>query len=118
MAKKNTNVDSKREHVALTDQTSEKINRWIEQIYIKRKGIRLSRKDMVNWLISRAPATLSGAELSAIADEFYDEAKVLRQLLRDVSTARAQGQKDAGFELIVKPKRTIEHDPASEEPEL
>jgi DNA invertase Pin-like site-specific DNA recombinase len=46
------------------------------QILAKKK-IRISRKDLVNWLIERFAENLSGNELNALIDRFYDEERFL-----------------------------------------
>lgn len=93
------------EHVALSEVSSKKINTWLEQVAMKRKGVKISRKDFVNWLIEKSSDNLSGGDLSALIDRFYDEASFLRQLLRDVKIAKAEGKSETGFELVLKAKR-------------
>lgn len=41
------------EHIALSELASEKITNWIEQAANKKKGVRITRKDFVNWLIEK-----------------------------------------------------------------
>ncbi len=91
------------EHVALSEVSIQKINRWFEQINAKKK-IRLSRKELINWFIEKTPDTLSGSDLSAIIETFYDDEAYLRQLLRDVKKAKAEGNVDA-LDLIVRQKK-------------
>jgi hypothetical protein len=97
---------SKLEHVALSATSVQKINAWLEQMAAKKKGVKVSRKDFINWLIEKSPDNLSGGDLSALIDRFYDEAKFLRHLLREVNQAKAEGRSKTGFELVVKAKRT------------
>ncbi|HEY8269951.1 MAG TPA: hypothetical protein VIG33_03625 [Pseudobdellovibrionaceae bacterium] len=96
----------KLEHVALSAASVQKINAWLEQASAKKKGVKISRKDFINWLIEKSPDNLSGSDLSALIDRFYDEAKFLRHLLREVNQAKAEGKPKTGFELVVKAKRT------------
>ena len=95
----------KLEHVALSVSSVLKINAWLEQVSAKKKGVKISRKDFINWLIEKSPDNLSGGDLSALIDRFYDEAKFLRHLLREVNQAKANGKTDTGFELVVKTKK-------------
>lgn len=94
------------EHVALSAASVHKINAWLEQASAKKKGVKISRKDFINWLIEKSPENLSGGDLSALIDRFYDEAKFLRHLLREVNQAKAEGKSEAGFELVVKTKKS------------
>ena len=93
------------EHVALSPVAIQKINAWLEQASAKKKGVKISRKDFINWLIEKSPDNLSGGDLAALIDRFYDEAKFLRHLLREVNQAKAEGKSDTGFELVVKTKK-------------
>lgn len=95
----------KLEHVALSVSSVLKINAWLEQVSAKKKGVKISRKDFINWLIEKSPDNLSGGDLSALIDRFYDEAKFLRHLLREVNQAKADGKTETGFELVVKTKK-------------
>lgn len=95
----------KLEHVALSASSVHKINVWLDQASAKKKGVKISRKDFINWLIEKSPDNLGGGDLSALIDRFYDEAKFLRHLLREVNQAKADGKTDTGFELVVKTKK-------------
>ncbi len=93
----------KLEHVALALTSTLKINKWFEQINAKKK-IKLSRKDLINWLIERLPENLSAGDLNALIDKFYDNEKYLRQLLREVKAAKASGS-DENLDIILKTKK-------------
>lgn len=93
------------EHVALSELASAKITNWTQQVNAKKKGVRITRKDFVNWLIEKSPELLGSGDLNSLIERFYDEATFLRQLLRDVKTRREAGEIDPGFELVVKAKR-------------
>lgn len=93
------------EHVTLLPDSSQKINSWLEQVSFKKKGVKISRKQFVNWLIEKMPENLSSSDLSSLIDRFFDEQKLLRQLLRESVKAKAEGREDAGFELVVKTKK-------------
>lgn len=93
------------EHVGLFLESSQKINAWLEQVSLKKKGVKISRKQFVNWMIEKMPENLSSSDLSSLIDKFFDERKLLRQLLRESEKAIAEGRDDAGFELVVKTKK-------------
>lgn len=102
----NENKLSKRyEHIALSENASAKVTSWIEQVGIKKKGVRITRKDFVNWLIEKSPENLSNGDLNSLIDRFYDEASFLRQLLREVKTAKKNGQTEPALEFIVRMKK-------------
>ncbi len=93
------------EHIALSDLSSEKITNWIEQAANKKKGVRITRKDFVNWLIEKSPDNLGGGDLNSLVERFYDEASFLRQLLREVKNAKRNGQVEPALEFIVRAKK-------------
>lgn len=98
-------VLKRHEHIALSELASEKITNWIEQAANKKKGVRITRKDFVNWLIEKSPENLGGADLNSLVDRFYDEASFLRLLLREVKTAKKNGQTEPALEFIVRAKK-------------
>lgn len=110
MSEENKNDQrSRREHVALTDEGSERIAKWFEQINAKKK-IKISRKELINYLlVKRLSETFSAGELNALIDHFYDGEQFIRQILREVQTAKANGTTE-NFEIIVRPKRPEKKD--------
>ena len=96
----------RQEHIALSEIASEKITNWIEQTAHKKKGVRITRKNFVNWLIEKSPENLGGADLNSLIDRFYDEASFLRQLLREVNKAKKDGLTESALEFIVRAKKT------------
>ncbi|MFZ3230258.1 MAG: hypothetical protein WA160_08635 [Pseudobdellovibrio sp.] len=98
-------VKSRRDNVALHEQSVQKINAWIEQVKTKKKGVKISKKDFINWLIEKTPDALSNADMNAVIDKFYDEEIFLRQLLREVKKARLDGYSEPSLEFVVKTKK-------------
>jgi hypothetical protein len=97
-------VKSKRDMVALSEAAAAKIDKWIEQINAK-KTVSLSRKSFLSWYIENAPDNLSGGEVNAAIDTFYDTEAHLRRLLRDVRRAKASGLGDGGIDLVLRTKK-------------
>lgn len=98
-------IKPKQEHVALFESSSQKLKMWLEQIATKKKGVKISRKDFINWLIEKSPENLSHGDVAQLIDRFYDEAAFLRGLLRDLKQAKKNGKTESGFELVVKTKK-------------
>jgi len=93
------------EHIALVESSSQKLDRWIEQVNTKKK-IRIARRDLLNWWLTRSPENLSNGDVNALIEEFYDEEAFLRQLLRDVKKAKKEGQTDPTLEVVVRAKKS------------
>lgn len=94
----------KQDHVALTEASVEKINGWFDFVSTKKRGVRISRKDFVNWLIERLADTPSNGDANALIDRFYDEEAFLRQLLREVKQTKKDGQ-ETRLEVVVRPRK-------------
>lgn len=99
-------IKKKFETIALNEFSSKKITNWLEQISLKKKGIKISRKDFVNWLIEKTPDNLGSSDMNSLIDKFYDEENLLRQLLREVKKAKKEGVLEPSLEFIVKTKKT------------
>lgn len=109
-------VKPKLEHIALVESSSQKLDRWIEQVNAKKK-VRIARRDLLNWWLTKSPDNLSNSDVNSLIEEFYDEEAFLRQLLRDVKKAKKEGQTDPTIEVMVRPKKTKEVIVAIEDPD-
>ena len=98
-------IKKKFETIALSEISSKKITNWLEQISLKKKGIKISRKDFVNWLVEKVPDNLGSSDMNALVERFYDEENLLRQLLREVKKAKKEGQLESSLEFIVRTKK-------------
>ncbi len=103
----------KKELVAITEKSSQKIDGWIDQVNAKKK-INLSRKDILNWLIEGRADTLANGEINSLINTFYDEEAFLRQILRDVKQAKKDGQTNLALEVLVRPKKAFSKEPSPE----
>lgn len=111
------------EHIAISEASSQKITNWIEQVQARKKGVRITRKDFLNWRLEEYPDVLSSKDLNALIERFYDEESLLRQLLRDVKKAKKNGQTEPMLELMVKSRKpeqkneVVLEDTESQEPD-
>uniref|UniRef100_UPI00273873E1 hypothetical protein n=1 Tax=Staphylococcus epidermidis TaxID=1282 RepID=UPI00273873E1 len=95
----------KYEHVALTEASSKKISGWLTQAAGKKKGVKIPRKGILNWLVEKMPENLTSAELNSLIERFYSEEQFLRQLLREVQESKSAGNEEPDFELVVKARK-------------
>lgn len=65
-------IKIKKEVVVLTDSSIQKVNGWLEQIRLKKKGVQISRKELLNWLIEKTPETLPSGDLNTVIAKFYE----------------------------------------------
>ncbi len=101
--KKKTSVD----RVVLSVEAAAKIDSWIARITATRHGVELSRRDVVDWLISSHMAEkLSPAEEKELADLHYDEVKFLHYAIRELKDAQGRGENVSLQDLIMRVQTT------------
>lgn len=80
------------EKVALTKESADKLQVWISFVQEKKKGTLLTKKGLVNWLISQLPEMPTKAESTQLIEKFYDEERYYRVLLKEAKERKlAQG---------------------------
>ena len=93
--------------VTLSSEVLEKVTQWIRQAETE-LGVRVNRKQMVNWKLSQLTDQLSSVELRRAYQEFYDEEAFLKMALAEIRKAKSEGRSlslDAIRLRYEKPKR-------------
>ena len=94
------------ERVTLSEATATKLDQWIEKVTLTRQGVELSRRDVVEWLISNHSENLSPSEEKELADTHYNEVKFLQYAIREIKEAKGRGEETNLAELLQKIKIT------------
>ena len=81
------------DRITLRPDSLNRLDGWLASLQVKFRGIRVSRSDLVNWLIGARAPELSGAELRALQREYFDEVQFTAWALRELKDARARGEK-------------------------
>lgn len=81
------------ERVALSPKSVERLQGWLTQIGETLRGVRISKTELVNWVIEGQAANLSGPEMTRIEAEFFDELRFAEWAVRELKRARARGEK-------------------------
>jgi hypothetical protein len=79
------------DRVTLSPENLEKIAGWLNQICSANLGARLTRNDVVNWIISSQPVELSQQDVKHIGEKFFDEMYLLRQAIKEMKVRRQRG---------------------------
>jgi hypothetical protein len=79
------------DRVALKPDHLAKIQSWIAQVTSKHRGVRITKNDLITWLIDSQPDLLPETSESDLARQHYDEERFLRETLREFKKCRAQG---------------------------
>jgi hypothetical protein len=97
--KKKPSVD----RVVLSTEAAAKLDSWITRITGTRHGVELSRRDVVDWLITtHMAANLSPSEEKELADLHYDEVKFLHYAIQELKSAQGRGESISLQDLIVR----------------
>jgi hypothetical protein len=80
------------DRVTLTPELLSKLDGWMKQVTDKHRGVRLTRNNMVDWLIGSYPAELPNADVKIIAERFYDEERFLKDAIRELRSKKSRGE--------------------------
>jgi hypothetical protein len=88
------------ERVTLNQKSLDRINGWLGQLNLELKGIKISRSDLVDWLLSLAKDKLSPALCKDVKKNYYDEVKFHEWAMKEFKAARARGESITYAEII------------------
>lgn len=88
------------DRVTLTPELLSKLDGWMKQVTGKHRGVRLTRNNMVDWLIGSYPAELPSADVKIIAERFYDEERFLKDAIRELRSKKSRGENVSLAELL------------------
>lgn len=80
------------ERVILTVDSLGRVNRWIETLTPRLKGSKVSRTDLVNWLISKQPGELPSSMVSELECCFFDPVKALGWASEEIQRRQKAGE--------------------------
>ena len=94
------------DRVALKPEHLTKIQSWIEQVTSKHRGVKLTKNDVITWLIDSQPDLLPESCEFDLARRHYDEERFLRETLANFRKYKTQGvQFDWQKELLYKARK-------------
>lgn len=88
------------DRVTLKPEVLALVNGWLEQLDSEFKGIRMSRAELVNWILVNHPPALSGTELQSLKEAFFDDVRYATWILEALKEARAKGE-PASIEMLM-----------------
>ncbi|MEI8025260.1 MAG: hypothetical protein WCI18_02825 [Pseudomonadota bacterium] len=102
------------DRVTLPPELISKLDAWMKHITDRHRGVRLTRNNMIEWLISSYPNELPSADIKTIAEQFYDEERFLKDAIHELRLKKARGENVSLAEILAKggpqktpnPKRT------------
>lgn len=84
---------ARRDRVNLDPVSITRLNEWTAQLSGNLVGMRVSRGDLVNFIIGCHAPALSVSELGQLRERYFDEVEFAAQALKELKKARGSGQK-------------------------
>lgn len=91
--------------VTLKVESLTKISGWLAQIEEKIPGVRVTRSELVNWMIDKQKDELKPRQVAQIKDQFFDDVAFAQWALKQVKEGKLAGQNIKLKDLVLK-KRT------------
>ncbi|MCX6125601.1 MAG: hypothetical protein NTV34_12780 [Proteobacteria bacterium] len=90
------NSEKSRSHhgdrVVLTEKSLEKVTGWIDSIAPRLKGAKVTRADLVNWLISNQGGELTVDQQAEIEQYFFDPIKAVAWVTGEIQRRQKSGE--------------------------
>ncbi len=95
------------DRISLQGEARERVQKWVEELNAQIKGLRLTKTDLVTYLILDHAETLSSDDVQKIRKSYFDEVRFATWLLKEVKDAQKRGETPSIEGLIgrEKPKR-------------
>ena len=81
------------ERVTISQEAGGRLDSWISELHTSINGIKLSKSDLVDWLIKSHSETLMPREVSSIKDRFFDDVAFAEWALHTLKEAKSRGDK-------------------------
>lgn len=104
------------DRISLSPASLAKLSLWIDQVHSQIRGVKLTRSQVVEWLIGSHEERLSANEIKKLEREHFDELKFAEWALRELKAARARGESISLSDLIASPKPTRPEKPTNLDP--
>jgi hypothetical protein len=90
-AAKQTKKQPRRDRVTLDPVSTTRLNAWIDELRVKFKGIKITRADLANFIISNHAETLTELETKGLRERYFDELEFARWAVNEIRKARVSG---------------------------
>lgn len=88
------------DRVTLNPESLARISKWVEELQQNIRGIRISKNDLVNFLINTRPPQLNEEECNSLKTQYFDEVRFYSWALARLKTEKAQGKSTSLAEII------------------
>jgi len=80
------------ERVSLVKATASILDGWLNQLSPRLQGVKVTRSDLVNWLLKRHPSMLTEKELASLEQELFDPVKALEAAVAEAKKKVTLGE--------------------------
>ena len=80
------------ERVSLVKATASILDGWLNQLSPRLQGVKVTRSDLVNWLLKRHPSLLTEKELASLEQELFDPVKALEAAVAEAKKKVTLGE--------------------------
>ncbi len=87
--------ETKNQHpdrIKISAEALSKLSKWNETISTLLRGVKLTRSDLVNFLIMNHDEQLSARELRSLEELFFDEVKFAQWAVEELKAAKLRGE--------------------------
>ena len=101
--------------IALTEESCNKLNKWLTEVNTNLPGPCIRQKQLVEWLILSRPESLARSDIQSIRETYIDEVDLAEWALQEIRQARKSGRELKLRELVApvnKPRRRKTNQPS------
>ncbi len=80
------------DRVSLTPEALTRLSEWATELEAVMKGSRVTKNDLVNFLVLSHSAQLSDPEIDQLKSQHFDEVRFAEWALRQLKIAKAEGK--------------------------
>jgi hypothetical protein len=95
-----TKKQPRRERVTLDPVAITRLDECVNQVQLQLKGVRLTRSDLVNFLVLQHPEGLSSAEIQILKTTHFDEAEFAEWALKEFRRAKERGENPSLADIL------------------
>jgi len=95
------------DRITLTPETLARLSAWLEQVAGQVRGLRLTRADLLNFLVKASPEKLTSSQVLEIEKEYFNEVKFHEWALRELKKSKKLGLKTTYAEITGQKLRTL-----------
>ncbi len=95
------------DRIKISPEALSRLSIWNDEATSRLRGVKLTRSDLVNFLILNHEQALSQAELKALENQFFDEVKFAQWAVDELKAAKGRGESIRLAEIIARNRSSL-----------